>query len=68
MHRDGIENGKLIDLLSVFSSEDQCKHKPWCLSFSQCEDEDAPSGDMEMEGKLCETACLHDIDISLKEL
>lgn len=39
------------------------KHRPWCLSFSQCEDEDALFGDMEMNGKLCNTACLYDAGI-----
>lgn len=29
------------------------KQRPWCLSCSQCEDEDALSGGMEVYSKLC---------------
>lgn len=42
-------------LISCLSSLQKIsgKQRPRCLSFSQCEDEDALSGDMEMYGKLC---------------
>lgn len=43
------------------------KQGPWC-SFSQCEDEDILSGDMQIYGKLCDTAWLHDADIVPKYL
>ena len=35
------------------------KQRPGCLSFSQCRDEDALFGDMEMNVKRCNTARLH---------
>ena len=56
-------------LISCLSSLQKIsgKQRPRCLSCSQCEDEDALSGDMEMCSKLCNTACLHDAHIVLKK-
>lgn len=55
-------------LISCLSSLQKIsgKQRPWCLSFSQCVDEDALSGDMEMFGKLYEAAFYQYEDIVLK--
>lgn len=55
--------GSLLISCPSFLQKITGKQRPWCLSCSQCEDEDALSGDMEIYGKLYNTACLHDADI-----
>lgn len=63
MPTDGMEGGSLLISCPSSLQKISGKQRPWCWSFSQCEDEDVLSGVMEMYGKLCDTACLHDADI-----